>query len=107
MEAARRACWRNALLLLALVATGDADSLRRIDSHTNIAPHRQPEEQVRTTLRARLEPIIAPAETPKKVADGFTFTEGPTWLKGKLYFSDMCSRIRRLVTGPAARRAAG
>jgi gluconolactonase len=33
--------------------------------------------------------IIAPGETPKKVAEGFTFTEGPTWLKGKLYFSDM------------------
>jgi gluconolactonase len=33
--------------------------------------------------------IIASGETPRKVADGFTFTEGPTWLKGKLYFSDM------------------
>src|SRR6187431_3692285 len=36
-----------------------------------------------------LERIVAPGETPKKLADGFTFTEGPTWLKGKLYFSDM------------------
>lgn len=35
------------------------------------------------------EQIIAPGEAPKKLADGFTFTEGPTWLKGKLYFSDM------------------
>ena len=35
------------------------------------------------------EQIVAPGETPKKLADGFTFTEGPTWLKGKLYFSDM------------------
>ena len=35
------------------------------------------------------EQIIAPGETPKKLAHGFTFTEGPTWLKGKLYFSDM------------------
>jgi gluconolactonase len=35
------------------------------------------------------ERIIAPGTTPKKLADGFTFTEGPTWLKGKLYFSDM------------------
>ena len=33
--------------------------------------------------------VIAPGETPKKLAEGFTFTEGPTWLKGKLYFSDM------------------
>ena len=36
-----------------------------------------------------LDRIIAPGETPKQLADGFTFTEGPTWLKGKLYFSDM------------------
>jgi gluconolactonase len=35
------------------------------------------------------EEIIAPGEKPKKLAEGFTFTEGPTWLKGKLYFSDM------------------
>jgi gluconolactonase len=33
--------------------------------------------------------IVAPGEKPKKLAEGFTFTEGPTWLKGKLYFSDM------------------
>jgi gluconolactonase len=33
--------------------------------------------------------IIAPDAKPKKLAEGFTFTEGPTWLKGKLYFSDM------------------
>jgi gluconolactonase len=33
--------------------------------------------------------VIAPGQTPKKLAEGFTFTEGPTWLKGKLYFSDM------------------
>jgi gluconolactonase len=36
--------------------------------------------------------IVAPGETPKKLADGFTFTEGPTWLKGELYFSDMWFR---------------
>jgi gluconolactonase len=39
--------------------------------------------------RALYEQIIAPDTQPKKLADGFTFTEGPTWLKGKLYFSDM------------------
>jgi gluconolactonase len=33
--------------------------------------------------------VIAPDAKPAKLADGFTFTEGPTWLKGKLYFSDM------------------
>jgi gluconolactonase len=41
------------------------------------------------TQQALYERIIAPGEKPKKLADGFTFTEGPTWLKGKLYFSDM------------------
>jgi gluconolactonase len=33
--------------------------------------------------------IVGPGEKPKKLTDGFTFAEGPTWLKGKLYFSDM------------------
>jgi gluconolactonase len=33
--------------------------------------------------------IVAPDAKPQKLAEGFTFTEGPTWLKGKLYFSDM------------------
>ena len=39
--------------------------------------------------QALYEQIVAPGAKPKKLADGFTFTEGPTWLKGKLYFSDM------------------
>jgi gluconolactonase len=39
--------------------------------------------------RALYEQVVAADAKPKKVADGFTFTEGPTWLKGKLYFSDM------------------
>ena len=39
--------------------------------------------------RALYEQIIAPGVTPRKLADGFTFGEGPTWLKGTLYFSDM------------------
>ena len=38
---------------------------------------------------ALFEQIVAPDAKPKKLADGFTFAEGPTWLKGKLYFSDM------------------
>jgi gluconolactonase len=33
--------------------------------------------------------IVAADAKPQKLAEGFTFTEGPTWLKGKLYFSDM------------------
>ena len=38
---------------------------------------------------ALYQQVVAPDEKPRKLADGFTFTEGPTWLKGKLYFSDM------------------
>src|SRR5690242_19398685 len=64
MNAARRAGCLYAILLLASLAAGSAEP----------TPY---------------ERIIAPGERPKKLADGFTFTEGPTWLKGKLYFSDM------------------
>jgi gluconolactonase len=39
--------------------------------------------------RALYEQVVAADVRPKKLAEGFTFTEGPTWLKGKLYFSDM------------------
>ncbi len=42
--------------------------------------------------QARYDAIVAPGSQPKKLADGFTFSEGPTWLKGKLYFSDMFFR---------------
>ena len=36
--------------------------------------------------------VIAPGTKPVKLAEGFTFAEGPTWLKGALYFSDMYFR---------------
>jgi gluconolactonase len=39
--------------------------------------------------RALYGQVIAPDAKPQKLAEGFTFTEGPTWLGGKLYFSDM------------------
>lgn len=39
--------------------------------------------------RALYEQIVAPGASPQKLAEGFTFSEGPTWLKGRLYFSDM------------------
>lgn len=39
--------------------------------------------------------VIAPGSRPVKLADGFSFTEGPTWLKGALYFSDMHFRDHR------------
>jgi gluconolactonase len=39
--------------------------------------------------RVLYEQVIAPGVAPRKLADGFTFAEGPTWLEGTLYFSDM------------------
>lgn len=39
--------------------------------------------------QALYEQVVAPGDRPVKLAEGFTFTEGATWLKGKLYFSDM------------------
>ncbi|MBM3783696.1 MAG: SMP-30/gluconolactonase/LRE family protein [Acidobacteria bacterium] len=33
--------------------------------------------------------VIAPEARPVKLAEGFTFSEGPTWISGRLYFSDM------------------
>ena len=39
--------------------------------------------------RALYEQVVAPDARPQKLSDGFTFTEGPAWLKGRLYFSDM------------------
>ena len=67
MNVARRAGGLCAVLILASLAVGSAEP----------TPY---------------ERIIPPGESPKKLADGFTFTEGPTWLKGKLYFSDMWFR---------------
>src|SRR5919112_512996 len=72
MNAARHSGWRLLLLLPALAAAPGSDSRPRQDP-----------------MQARYEQIVAPGETAKKLADGFTFTEGPTWLRGKLYFSDM------------------
>jgi gluconolactonase len=45
-----------------------------------------------TNQQALYEQIIAPGTQPEQVADGFTFTEGPTWLRDRLYFSDMYFR---------------
>jgi gluconolactonase len=39
--------------------------------------------------QALYQKVVAPDAKPQKLAEGFTFTEGPTWLKGKLYYSDM------------------
>jgi gluconolactonase len=39
--------------------------------------------------QALYDAVIAPGAKPQKLAEGFTFAEGPTWIDGKLYFSDM------------------
>ena len=39
--------------------------------------------------QALYEQVVAPGMKPAKLAEGFTFTEGPTWLADRLYFSDM------------------
>ena len=39
--------------------------------------------------QALYEQVVAPGMKPAKLAGGFTFTEGPTWLADRLYFSDM------------------
>lgn len=39
--------------------------------------------------RAAYHAIIPEGEKPVLVADGFKFTEGPTWMNGELYFSSM------------------
>ncbi len=39
--------------------------------------------------QALREQVLAADAKPQKIADGFTFAEGATWLNGKLYFSDM------------------
>jgi gluconolactonase len=50
----------------------------------------RPDYVERTTKQLALyHQVVAPDAKPKKLAEGFTFSEGPTWLKGKLYFSDM------------------
>ena len=36
-----------------------------------------------------LDAIIAPDAKIEKLASGFVFTEGPTWHKGELWFSDL------------------
>jgi gluconolactonase len=41
------------------------------------------------TQQALYDQIVGRDAKPTKLAEGFTFTEGPTWLKGRLYFSDM------------------
>jgi gluconolactonase len=42
-----------------------------------------------TRMDKALDAIIAPGAKIEKLASGFVFTEGPTWHKGELWFSDL------------------
>jgi len=45
-----------------------------------------------------LDAVIAPGTEIERVATGFTFTEGPLWREGKLWFSDVRGDKLRAVT---------
>lgn len=46
-------------------------------------------------LDPALDVVIAPGTRVGRVAGGFTFTEGPVWKSGKLYFSDVRDNMIR------------
>jgi gluconolactonase len=49
-------------------------------------------------LDPALDAIIAPGTKIERVATGFTFTEGPMWREGRLWFSDVRGDKLRAVT---------
>jgi len=49
-------------------------------------------------LDPALDAVIAPGTRIERVASGFTFTEGPMWRQGKLWFSDVQDDKLRTVT---------
>jgi gluconolactonase len=56
----------------------------------------RPDYVVRPTQQETLfHEVIGPGVKPVKLGGGFTFADGPTWLKGKLYFSDMFFKDHR------------
>lgn len=49
-------------------------------------------------LDPALDAVIAPGTRIERVATGFTFTEGPMWCEGRLWFSDVRGDKLRAVT---------
>ena len=49
-------------------------------------------------LDPALDAVIAPDAQIERVATGFTFTEGPLWRKGKLWFADVRANKLRTMT---------
>jgi gluconolactonase len=68
-------------------------------------PVRTDQVERATQQQALYAEVIAPGTAPRKLAEDFTFSEGPTWLGGKLYFSDMYFRDHKAGdwTGSPAR----
>ena len=48
-------------------------------------------------LEPALDALIAPGATVERVATGFSFTEGPLWHDGRLWFSDVSGDVLRAV----------
>lgn len=87
---------RQVPLLLALVtaACGQAPSENAAGAdNANVAEAPAGNTQVER-LDPALDTIIAPDTQVEKVATGFTFTEGPVWNRGELWFADLpASRV--------------
>src|SRR5579871_6717559 len=49
-------------------------------------------------LDPALDAVIAPDAQIERVATGFTFTEGPLWRKGRLWFADVRANKLRAMT---------
>lgn len=49
-------------------------------------------------LDPKLDALITPGQRIERVATGFTFTEGPLWREGRLWFSDVRGDKLRAVT---------
>ncbi|MGK6323394.1 SMP-30/gluconolactonase/LRE family protein [Sphingomonas sp. DT-51] len=66
-----------------------------------LALHAAAPAQQSATRIERLDPaldaLIAPGATVERVATGFTFTEGPLWHDGRLWFSDVSGDVLRAV----------
>ena len=72
-------------------------------SQTAITPHASAIQTNPSTMYVlRLDPgldaVIAPGTKVERVATGFTFTEGPLWREGRLWFADVRGDKLRAVT---------
>lgn len=64
---------------------------------SNPSPTAAPEMSV-LRLDPALDAVVAPDARIERVATGFTFTEGPLWRKGRLWFADVRADKLRAMT---------